>query len=246
MTWEKKRVLATVSRAELIATMKRMAVDKGLSGSDVQHFLDRYAFEYGSLKLLENLNAISFRLRAAENTMEYMGSRKRALDEIGKILKGSDRILSIGCGYGLLEVNLATRGYRVHGVDIDANSLRVARRLAEDSGVAGRCKFRKVEAQRLPFKRESFDVVIYSHSLHHVGNKGRSLKESRRVLKPDGRVAVIEDRKDIPGLVRAAKTASLVIWKRRVLFSGKARDDRLVNPVMLVVLGKGRPPRRGG
>lgn len=234
----------TICRGELVATMKRMAVDKGLKESEVDSFLERYAYEYGSLKLLENLNAIGFRLWAAENAMEYMDSRKRALYEVGKILKGGERILSIGCGYGLLEVNLAGMGYRVQGVDIDANSLRVARRLAEDSGVAGRCRFRKVEAQRLPFKGESFDIVIYSHSLHHVGNKGRSLKESRRVLKSTGRVAVIEDREDIPGLARAAKRASLVIWMRRVLFSGKARDDGLVNPVMLVVLGKGKPLRR--
>jgi len=235
-----------ICRGELISTMKRMAVDSGLEESKVDRFLDKYAYEFGSLKLLENLNAIGFRLRPAENAIEYMSSRKRALDEVGKMLKGGGRVLSIGCGYGLLEVNLATMGYHVHGVDIDAGSLRVARSLAEDSGVAGRCKFRKVKVQRLPFKSESFDVVIYSHSLHHVGNKGRSLKESRRVLKSTGRVAVIEDREDIPGLVRAARRASLVIWERRVLFSGKARDDGLVTPVMFVVLGKRRSPRRGG
>jgi len=215
-----------------------MAVESGLKEDELERFLEKYALQYGTLLLLRSLQAADFRLRPAENTIEYMFSRSRTIEAIESMLKGGEDILSVGCGSGLVEVNLADRGYRVQGVDTDIMSLRVARRFAADIGVAGRCRFRGVKDECLPFENGTFDVVLYSHSLHDVRDQRRSLKESRRVLRPGGLVVIFENRRELRGLIKTVKGASMILQQRRILLPGRSSKNGLVSSVIQIVLRK--------
>jgi ubiquinone/menaquinone biosynthesis C-methylase UbiE len=62
-------------------------------------------------------------------------------------------------------------------------------------GVADRIAVEEADARRLPFAGDVFDVVLSSFMLHHIDSKAereQALREMARVLKPGGRVAVID------------------------------------------------------
>ncbi len=96
--------------------------------------------------------------------------------------------LSIGCGTGLLERDVITKGIcdRAEGVDFSPEAIAEARRSAEESGLARRLGYRveDINAIRLPAAR--YDIVFFHGSLHHIRNVEPVLEEVRRALKPGG------------------------------------------------------------
>lgn len=98
------------------------------------------------------------------------------------------RLLDIGCGIGLLHRHLADRVGWLAGTDISAASLAVAR--AGNPGV----EYRPFDGGRLPFADDSVDLALLSCVLHHVEPPARPalLAEAGRVLRPGGRLVVIE------------------------------------------------------
>lgn len=130
-----------------------------------------------------------------------MHQRDRLLDTI--LWKRNENVLDVGCGRGLLLLAAAQRAPqgRAVGVDIWSNvdlsgnrpeaTLENARR----AGVADRVEVHNADAQQLPFADASFDVVISSLVLHNIPSRqGRqqAVREIARVLKPDGRVAILD------------------------------------------------------
>jgi SAM-dependent methyltransferase len=90
----------------------------------------------------------------------------------------SQRILDLGCGPGSLPAQLA--GLNVCGVDVDPKAL------ARNARMPSAC----ADSHRLPFAGRSFDLVICNHSLEHCHDTPGTIREIRRVLKPDGRLFV--------------------------------------------------------
>ncbi len=90
----------------------------------------------------------------------------------------SNRILDLGCGSGSLAAQVA--GLHVTGVDIDVSAP------ANNAGFPRAC----ADSDRLPFAGQSFDLVICHHSLEHVHDVPGTIREIRRVLRPDGRLFV--------------------------------------------------------
>ena len=74
-------------------------------------------------------------------------------------------LLDLGCGTGAHAVRLARRGYDVVAVDLTVPGVRSTRRRFEVEGLKGR--FLVADAEQLPFRGESFDVVWSSLLLHH-------------------------------------------------------------------------------
>ncbi len=99
-------------------------------------------------------------------------------------------IVDVGCGGGALVRELSARGARVIGVEISDEQLASA--IAHDAG--GDARYLVGRAQALPLEDASADVVVFMRSLHHVpaADLTRSLREARRVLRPDGIVYVAE------------------------------------------------------
>jgi ubiquinone/menaquinone biosynthesis C-methylase UbiE len=130
-----------------------------------------------------------------------MRQRDRLLDVVS--WKGSEQVLDVGCGRGLLLLSAARRAPhgRAVGVDIWSNvdlsgnrpeaTLENARR----AGVADRVEVHNADARKLPFADSSFDVVISSLVLHNIPSReGRrqAVREIARVLKTSGRVAILD------------------------------------------------------
>jgi len=103
---------------------------------------------------------------------------------------GPHDALDAGCGTGFLALELAARGHRVTGIDFAPSMVARAREKAAASGLAVR--FDQGDAENLPFAAGSFDLVVSRHVLWTLPHPERALDEWLRVLRPGGRLAVID------------------------------------------------------
>lgn len=89
-------------------------------------------------------------------------------------------VLDLGCGTGYGTAHLAAAAKSVVGIDISGAAIRFARR--RYPGIT----FLQMDAEKLDFARESFDLVVSSENFEHLCDQSRSLDETRRVLRRDG------------------------------------------------------------
>ena len=102
------------------------------------------------------------------------------------------RILDCGGGPGRYAIALAQEGYRVTLLDLSEKCLAFAKEKAEELGVCGIEAFVHASATSLPFPDEQFDAVLLAGPLYHLvreEDRLAAMRESLRVLKPDGLVA---------------------------------------------------------
>src|SRR4051794_6749044 len=98
--------------------------------------------------------------------------------------------LDVGSGTGFLALELAARGHRATGIDFAPSMVARAREKAAAQGLAVR--FEQGDAEQLPFPDGSFDLVISRHVLWTLPHPERALDEWLRVLRPGGRLAIID------------------------------------------------------
>ena len=103
------------------------------------------------------------------------------------------RVLEVGCGIGAQTaiVGPANPGARIVSVEIALESLRQARERAAQQRLEN-VRFVNADLFRLPFPDACFDHVFVCFVLEHVAEPLEALRHVRRVLKPDGRLTLIE------------------------------------------------------
>ncbi len=110
-------------------------------------------------------------------------------------LKAGEKVLDIGCGTGLL-TRIAGQAVWPNGsaigIDPAARMIDAARKAALAQG--SRAEFRLGVAENLGFEDKSFDCVLSSAMLHHIPKdlKTKVLSEALRVLKPGGRLVLVD------------------------------------------------------
>ncbi|MGZ6266615.1 MAG: class I SAM-dependent methyltransferase, partial [Candidatus Limnocylindrales bacterium] len=112
--------------------------------------------------------------------------RRAAVDAIQA--RSTDRVLDVATGTGMVAQALRDRyGCSVVGLDQSADMLAVARTRegVYDSIVEAR-------AERLPFPDASFDHLTFTYLLRYVDDPAATMRELARVVKPGGRVAMVE------------------------------------------------------
>ncbi len=115
----------------------------------------------------------------------------RLVDRLGA---GPDAtLLDAGCGYCLHAARLARRGLRVTGCDFSEAALAEARRYLEERRLADRVDLRRGNLLSLPFPDGSFDFVCCWGVLMHIPEVERALAELVRVVRPGGRIGVVEN-----------------------------------------------------
>ncbi len=108
-----------------------------------------------------------------------------------ELLGGKGRsVLDVGCGAGTFTWLIAPMFERVAGLDPKAACIEEAKAAAKAKGIDA--DFRVGEAEKMPFADGSFDVVVFSNSLHHIPGMDAAMAEAARVVKPGGLVYVME------------------------------------------------------
>ncbi len=100
--------------------------------------------------------------------------------------------LDIATGGGHTAVTIAPYVAHVVASDLTPEMLSVARRLASESRVAN-ISFEEADAEELPFEDARFDLVTCRIAPHHFPHIDRFVSEVRRVLKPDGIFALVDN-----------------------------------------------------
>lgn len=105
-------------------------------------------------------------------------------------LSRSSKVLEVGCGAGGCTLYLARQsGAAVTGIDINEHGIEAASQLAAAQELGSQVQFHRIDAStRLPFEDECFDVVFSNDAICHIANRGETLREWHRVLKPAARV----------------------------------------------------------
>ncbi|ACO80655.1 ubiquinone/menaquinone biosynthesis methyltransferase [Azotobacter vinelandii CA] len=119
---------------------------------------------------------------------------KRFTIELSGVRRGN-RVLDIAGGTGDLTLQfsrLVGESGEVLLADINDSMLKVGRDRLLDRGVAGNVRFVQADAEKLPFPDNHFDVITIAFGLRNVTRKEDALRSMLRVLKPGGRLLVLE------------------------------------------------------
>jgi SAM-dependent methyltransferase len=115
------------------------------------------------------------------------------LFQAADLFRGAD-VLDFGCATGWLSLALANLGCNVVGVDVAPSALRLAEALCEKRGVrsGGAVRFAVYDGLKLPLEDSSVDRIVCFDAFHHVKSQQATLSEFARVLRPGGRIAMLE------------------------------------------------------
>ena len=99
-------------------------------------------------------------------------------------------ILDVGCGTGVISLLLAELEHSVTGIDLSEGMLEKAKEKARIFNLP--VEFKNGDAENLPFEDEAFDVVTNRHLLWALPNPEKAISEWKRVLKPGGKVIIVD------------------------------------------------------
>jgi SAM-dependent methyltransferase len=137
--------------------------------------------------------AASARLEQAYTTRDVQEQRdavRRALQA-----RAGEEILDLGSGPGILACELAVEvgpGGRVTAVDVSVEMNAIASRRAHEAGLGDRIDVVRGDALALAFPDGCFDAAVSTQVLEYVDDVGRALRELRRVLRPGGRLVLLD------------------------------------------------------
>lgn len=187
--------------------------------------------------------------------------RDKGWIETKKILKSGITYgiaLEIGPGPGYLGLEWLknTQETLLKGLDISADMITVAKRNAEEYGLAERVKYVQGSGSELPFDDNTFDAVFTNGSLHEWSEPKKTLDEIYRVLKPNGKYLISDLRRDMfflvkwflwvntrpkdirPGLITSINAAYTPGEIREVIKETNLANSRVKgNPIGLVITG---------
>jgi len=104
------------------------------------------------------------------------------------------RLLDVGCGTGTFIAMLAETELEIHpfGLDMAEQMCRLGIEKAGRIGLDRIVHFVTADSEHMPFDQASFDIITCSNSFHHYPHQDFVLHEMHRVLKPGGRLMLID------------------------------------------------------
>jgi ArsR family transcriptional regulator len=105
-------------------------------------------------------------------------------------------IADLGCGDGYLTIEAARFAAKVIAIDRSASALARAKQLAKRKSLSAhasaKIEWKRGELDRLPLKDASVDVALLSQALHHAASPAKAVAEAARIVRPGGRVLVLD------------------------------------------------------
>ena len=118
-------------------------------------------------------------LRAGKEQRGNLKTNLEFLDKI-KLIKKDDKILEIGCGIGSVVFELSQAGYDIIGTDISSEAIEYGQKKYGDIHLDVQ------PAEALPYKDESFDIVLSFDLFEHIAKIDKHVSEVNRVLCTSG------------------------------------------------------------
>jgi ArsR family transcriptional regulator len=109
---------------------------------------------------------------------------------LGLLLPALD-VADLGCGEGYLTIETARWARHVTAIDRSAGVLARAKALAERKKLAN-ITWKKGELEKVPIESNTIDVALLSQALHHAAEPPEALNEAWRILKPGGRLLILD------------------------------------------------------
>jgi len=103
----------------------------------------------------------------------------------------SECVLDVASGWGFVALAFAPLVRSVVGIDLTPEMVDLAKQLAKGSGVSN-ADFQVGDAEDLPFRPETFDIVSCRAAFDHLDDPEKALREMKRVLIPSGRIVLYE------------------------------------------------------
>jgi len=128
------------------------------------------------------------------NTFFSFGMDKIWRKRLAEQIRGSHLILDIATGTGEVAIETIKKleNSKVIGIDPSAQMLRLANKKCESPQYINKIMFVQGFAESLPFSDNSFDAITIAFGIRNTVNPLQSLTEMKRVLKPGGKVAILE------------------------------------------------------
>lgn len=154
--------------------------------------LEKIAFEHQSETIKDRVQSYwtkradtFYALRQGELTSNKY---QRWEDEINSLLdEGKNlNILDVGCGAGFFEIILGKAGHRVTGIDLTEEMIVKSKEIIAQYALTDSCKVLQMDAEKLDFPDETFDVVISRNLTWTLPHPITAYKEWHRVLKKGG------------------------------------------------------------
>jgi len=180
-------------RAALYDAELEYLIERGYIEKDVCDFLETYASPVGIFDILSMFTRSRLSVKDLEKSLIFLFNRHAIIAEIlSDYLEPNSKILDFGCGRGLGACSLALRGFEVHGVDVSADAIKIAERLADKLN----CKsdFHLIKEIKLPFPDTYFDAALCVWTLHEIPHEQiqKLSSELHRVLHEMGMMFIID------------------------------------------------------
>ena len=114
---------------------------------------------------------------------------KELIEKLG--INPDQVVMDFGCGSGFFTIDLAKKSKTVIGVDLSPEMLKKAQNKAKKKHVEN-IRFLQSNGKNLQVEDGSVDLVLLVTVFHEVGDTEAVLKEFERILKPFGRLAIVE------------------------------------------------------
>lgn len=149
-----------------------------------------------SAPIVDMFSAISHRydfLNRALSLGRDVYWRRRAAAEV--VFRPAGAILDVAAGTADLSIEIARItpfDVKIYGVDLSEKMMELGREKIERLGFSSRIELRRADALALPFKSDRFDSAAIAFGIRNMPDKELCLKEMCRVVRPGGRVVVLE------------------------------------------------------